>query len=111
MTCSRTKSISTLPWSTGINNQNRLCSGGGLFESETNKNGYSEELAREAFIQLIKAIQYLHSLGVCHRDIMVENLLYLSKDSNTLKLKNLGTSKLLRDKDSIRNHQKAGSVT
>jgi calcium-dependent protein kinase len=44
-----------------------FCEGGELFEQIAEKGAYNEAEARYAFIQLMKAIKYLHSMGVCHR--------------------------------------------
>jgi len=54
----------------------------------------SEEQAREAFIEIMKAVHYLHSLGICHRNIKPESFLYTGKDSRTLKLINFGKSSI-----------------
>ncbi|KAF7457571.1 putative cell-cycle-associated protein kinase GSK [Cryptosporidium felis] len=44
--------------------------------------------------QLFRAVGFLHSLGICHRDIKPQNLLVNSKD-NTLKLCDFGSAKKL----------------
>lgn len=67
-----------------------LCTGGELFETVTEEGHFSEDKARASFIQLMKAINYLHGRKICHRDIKPENLLYSSKKSNTLKLIDFG---------------------
>ncbi|CUV05403.1 hypothetical protein [Cryptosporidium parvum Iowa II] len=44
--------------------------------------------------QLFRAVGFIHSLGICHRDIKPQNLLVNSKD-NTLKLCDFGSAKKL----------------
>mmetsp|Transcript_36941 Transcript_36941/g.35654 ORF Transcript_36941/g.35654 Transcript_36941/m.35654 type:complete len:101 (+) Transcript_36941:606-908(+) len=41
------------------------------------KGRFSEEDARIYFSQLLEALKYLHSKGVCHRDIKPGNILLL----------------------------------
>jgi serine/threonine protein kinase len=83
-------------------------------ERITEKGSYSEDDARNYFTQLIKAIQYMHSLNIVHRDIKPENLLFVSPGSNHLKLIDFGVSKIyLAEGDAnlaIKMHTKAGSV-
>jgi len=54
-----------------------LCNGGELFDrlDATNGDGFSEEEARYWFKQLMLGIKSLHDVGVCHRDISLENTL------------------------------------
>ena len=54
-----------------------LVQGRELFEiiSRQGTNGLPEQQARAYFQQLIEAVDYCHSRGVCHRDLKPENLL------------------------------------
>lgn len=76
--------------------------------------GLSEEEARNYFTQLMKAIQYMHSMNIVHRDIKPENLLFLKPGSNHLKLIDFGISKIFCPEgdanSAIKLHTKAGSV-
>jgi len=45
--------------------------------------------------QICRALAYVHSLGICHRDIKPQNLL-LHPDSHTVKLCDFGSAKILQ---------------
>lgn len=52
-------------------------SGGELFNQIVKYTYFSEDLSRHIIIQVVKAVDYLHSeVGVVHRDIKPENLLF-----------------------------------
>ncbi|XP_048330846.2 CBL-interacting serine/threonine-protein kinase 23 isoform X4 [Ziziphus jujuba] len=66
--------------------------GGELFDKIASKGRLKEDEARKYFQQLICAVDYCHSRGVCHRDLKPENLLL---DANgTLKVSDFGLSAL-----------------
>ena len=44
--------------------------------------------------QLFRSLAYIHSLGICHRDIKPQNLL-LDPESGVLKLCDFGSAKIL----------------
>ena len=68
------------------------CAGGEIFDHLVANGRMSEPQAREYFLQIVKAIEYLHNNGIVHRDLKAENLL-LTYDLKTVKIagKLLGT--------------------
>ncbi|XP_020083191.1 CBL-interacting protein kinase 16-like [Ananas comosus] len=71
-----------------------LVRGGDLFDLVSkHRRGLPEDQARRYFQQLIAAVDFCHSRGVCHRDLKLENLL-LDASSNTLKVSDFGLSAL-----------------
>ncbi|KAL2557577.1 CBL-interacting serine/threonine-protein kinase 11 [Forsythia ovata] len=67
---------------------------GGELLAKIVKVGFSEDLSRKYFQQLISAVRYCHSRGVFHRDLKPENLL-LDRDENwELKVTDFGLSAL-----------------
>ena len=63
-----------------------LASGGELTEYVQNKGRLNEIEARKIIIQIIIAMQYCHSMGVVHRDLKLENVLFLD-DPEDLQVK------------------------
>lgn len=68
--------------------------GGELFKRVTARKRFSEKDAADAAWQMLLSVSYLHSHGVVHRDIKLENYLYDSPDSDHLKLIDFGFSKI-----------------
>ena len=70
--------------------------GGDLFDKIAPDVGVMEDLAHVYFVQLMGALEYIHSQGVAHRDIKPENLLL---DANgLLKLADFGLCSVYRYK-------------
>lgn len=69
--------------------------GGELF-NKVAKGKLKEDVAKKYFQQLISAVDYCHSRGVCHRDLKPENLL-LDENGN-LKVSDFGLSALAESK-------------
>merc|ERR1719265_1112560 len=71
------------------------CAGGGeLFEHVTKKKRFSEYEASDALRQMLLALNYIHSHGIVHRDVKLENFIFDSKSSGHLKLIDFGFSKM-----------------
>ena len=57
--------------------QDQLClvleylEGGDLFSAVTAHGHLKESEARKYFVQIAKAVQFIHSRGICHRDLKV----------------------------------------
>lgn len=56
--------------------------GGELFDVLDRASHFSEDRARQCFRQVLEAVEYLHSMGVVHRDISLENVLIDKMDAN-----------------------------
>ena len=68
--------------------------GGDLSSYLIQKNHLNEEEARKIFQQLIDCIYYFHQIGICHRNLKLENILFSSKKRDKIKIINFGHSNL-----------------
>jgi len=68
--------------------------GGELFKRVSEKRRFSEKDAADATWQMLLAVNYIHSHGVVHRDIKLENFLYDKEGGSYLKLIDFGFSKI-----------------
>jgi len=71
-----------------------LIQGGELYQGLINQGRFLEANVFPLFSQLVDAVRYLHSIGVCHRDLKLENILF-ENSTNQLKLTDFGLSKML----------------
>lgn len=80
------------------------CGGGDLGDRilQVGYSGMTEKIACSWLVQILRAIDHLHSKGVCHRDIKPEN--FLLTTGNLLKLSDFGLAVRLSDprKSSLR---------
>ncbi|EKX42291.1 CHK2 DNA damage checkpoint kinase [Guillardia theta CCMP2712] len=85
-----------------------LVTGGELFDRIIAKEKYSEKDAAHVFIQIVKAVDYLHSIGIVHRDIKPENVLYANmREDSPIKLADFGLGKII----DIHEHDKVKTMT
>ena len=68
---------------------------GEIFDFLVNNGRMSEPAAAVKFSQILSAVNYIHSVGVVHRDLKAENLL-LDRDFN-IKLADFGFSNYYKD--------------
>lgn len=68
--------------------------GGELFDRVTELKQFNERDAADAVWQMLLALNYIHSHGMVHRDLKLENFLYDQKGSSHLKLIDFGFSKV-----------------
>ena len=64
------------------------CLGGSLLDRllknfEEKDEPFSEEEAAHIFKQIITALSYCHNQGICHRDLKMENVLFLTNQENS----------------------------
>ena len=66
------------------------CSGGDLFDHIVDRGYLSEEESGRLLSQILDVLEYMHSHGICHRDVKPENML-LDSEGN-LKVIDFGLS-------------------
>lgn len=70
-----------------------LVRGGELFDRICDKAQYKESEAAAFAQDILSALEYLHSLGIVHRDIKPQNILYATEaDNSPVKLADFGLS-------------------
>lgn len=70
-----------------------LCSGGSILEHLMQQTALSEATVADIMTKLCLAVNHLHQLHICHRDVKPENCLYLSNEPGAeLKLVDFGLS-------------------
>lgn len=67
--------------------------GGELFDRVTQVKRFTEYDAADATRQMLLSLHYVHSYGIVHRDLKLENFLYDIKGGNHLKMIDFGFSK------------------
>ena len=68
--------------------------GGDLSSYLTQQKLLNEDITRKIFQQIIDGIYYLHQIGVCHRNLKLENIFFSSKKRDSIKIINFGHSNL-----------------
>lgn len=63
-----------------------LATGGDLYQRLLVVGHYTETDARTVVIMILKALHYLHDIGITHRDVKMENCLFKSPDENSVVL-------------------------
>ncbi|CAD8110982.1 unnamed protein product [Paramecium primaurelia] len=75
-----------------------ICTGGELFDTIIEKGHFTEKEAQQTFLQIMQAIHYCHTHGICHRDLKPENFLLLNKTPDApIKVIDFGLSVLFHD--------------
>jgi len=70
-----------------------IANGGDLFDKIIATGGFSEEVARMYFKQVIDGVHHCHNKGIVHRDLKPENLLLASDEQ--LKISDFGLSNII----------------
>ena len=68
----------------------------GYSDQPTRSKGMAEAAAADLLRQLASALLHLHALGVAHRDVKPENLLFADTAKRTIKLCDFGCARRLR---------------
>lgn len=69
------------------------CDGGELFDQICKRRRFTEEDAAVLCRQILSALEYIHNLGVVHRDVKAENFLFKDKSANSpIKMIDFGMS-------------------
>ena len=87
-----------------------LVSRGELFDFVATTGAFSEKICRYYFKQLLMALHYLHSNGLCHRDLKLENILL--DDEYNCKIIDFGFATEIEGRDgSGFNHTRVGTFS
>lgn len=83
-------------------------SGGELKDYLKSKGRLPELEARDIFAQILQAINHCHALNIIHRDLKLENVLFLNAEHKKIKLVDFGIAGLIQDNKAEKS--RAGSL-
>ncbi|MCQ2817552.1 MAG: serine/threonine-protein kinase [archaeon] len=80
-----------------------LCEGKDVLQQCHYKDNLSENNVCLLIFKLVVAVKYLHELGICHRDIKTDNIMFATKDfKSDIKLLDFGLSKRFKPGDKMK---------
>lgn len=77
-----------------------LCAGGDLLNYVRKRKKLDENVAKVLFKQVIEGLGYIHSKGILHRDIKLDNILLDAKGK--VKIADFGVSKSVKPGEIMR---------
>ncbi|XP_021864679.2 CBL-interacting serine/threonine-protein kinase 25 [Spinacia oleracea] len=83
--------------------------GGDLYTKIVKQGRFEENLARKYFQQVITAVDFCHSRGVCHRDLKLENIM-LDSNGDNVKICDFGLATFLVGKEENNNNNNNNNV-
>ena len=79
-----------------------LATGGELFDRILKRGRFTESDAVKIVIQILGAVEYIHSKNIVHRDLKPENILYATKEPNSpIVIADFGIAKRLKNDEDV----------
>eukprot|EP00588_Corethron_pennatum_P009486 CAMPEP_0194267670 /NCGR_PEP_ID=MMETSP0169-20130528/2145_1 /TAXON_ID=218684 /ORGANISM="Corethron pennatum, Strain L29A3" /LENGTH=718 /DNA_ID=CAMNT_0039008607 /DNA_START=167 /DNA_END=2323 /DNA_ORIENTATION=+ len=81
----------------------QLCTGGELFDRLDDQPDYryTEKQAAELVGQMLGAVRYVHSRGIVHRDLKLENFLFVDEEATELRMIDFGLAKYFKTGEDV----------
>jgi len=81
----------------------QLCTGGELFDRLDDQPDYryTEKQAAELVGQMLGSVRYVHSRGIVHRDLKLENFLFVDEDATELRMIDFGLAKYFKSGEDV----------
>lgn len=78
-----------------------VLSGGELFDRIIEKGTVDEVMSAGIIKQTMECLNFIHQQNIIHRDLKPENLMFVDKNSNTIKLVDFGFAKVFDPKKGL----------
>lgn len=76
--------------------------GGGDLNDYIHRHGaMPDSLVREVVRQVLRGIEYIHKMGISHRDLKPDNILMVSENPIAVKISDFGLAKMVKNEDTF----------